>query len=234
MDKDEVVGHHTEILAQLAHAHNAGHILRQGIKQGVVDGSPALGQREGNDNGNGRDQHPHRVARNKVAQAGELGDKRAMTVFFHPLVKEEDEGGQDDDGADHAQRHALGHDHADVPAQRQLHGAQGQEARNGGQAGSGNGGGRLADGVDHGFLVGGGQLFFLFIAVEQEDGKIHRHAQLQHGGQRLGNEADILEEEVGAKVVHQREEQPQHKQKGRDGALQCQEQNEQAGTAAKQ
>ena len=70
--------------------------------------------------------------------------------------------------------------------------------------------------------------------MEQEDGKIHRHAQLQHGGQRLGNEADILEEEVGAKVVHQREEQPQHKQKGCDGALQRQEQNEQAGTAAKQ
>ena len=234
VDEDEVVGHHAKILAQLGRACNAGHILGQGVKQGVVHVRFALGQRKGDDEHDGDHQHPHRVAGHKMAQPGQLGDEGAVLVFFHLPVKEQDEGGQDDDGAHHAQRHALGHHNADVPAQRQPHGTQGQKARNGGQAGSGDGGGGLTDGPHHGFLVGGGVFFFLLVAVEQEDGKIHRHAQLQHRRQCFGDEADVLQKEVGAKVVHQREQQPRHEQQRRDGALQRQKQHQQAGPAAQQ
>ena len=111
-----------------------------------------------------------------MAQMGEPRHEGAVAVFFHPPVKEEDERGQDDDGAEDAQRHALRHNDAKVCAQRQLHGAEGQKARDGGEAGRCDGAHGLADGVLHRLFVGGTGGFFLLVAVEQEDGKIHRHA----------------------------------------------------------
>ena len=81
-----------------------------------------------------------------------------------------------------AQRHALCHDDAEVCAQRQLHGTEGQKARDGRQTGRRDGAHGLTDGVLHGLFVGGTERLFLVVAVEQEDGEIHRHAQLQDRG----------------------------------------------------
>ena len=222
-----MVGHHAEVFAQLVRTHDAGHILRKSGKNVVVNIGLALGQPEGDHQQDEHHHDGHRVLRDKMAQVGELGHKGAVAVFFHPLIEEENERGQDDDGADDAQRHALCHDDAEVCAQRQLHGTEGQKARDGRQAGRRDGAHGLTDGVLHGLFVGGTELLFLVVAVEQEDGEVHRHAQLQNSRQRRGDKADLTEENIRAKVIDQREEQPQHEQKRREPAFQREEQHQQ-------
>ena len=91
---------------------------------------------------------------------------------------------------------------ADIAAQRQAHGTQCKEACNGGQAGSGDGGHGLADGAGHGLFVRGAQLLFFLIAVQQEDGEVHRDTQLQHGGQCFGDVADLAQEDAYKKQAY--------------------------------
>ena len=227
--QDEVRGGHAKILSQFVGAHDAGQVLGQRIEQGVVHLRLALRQGKGNHDGDKHRQDRPGMAGNKVAQPGQLGDHGAVLVFLHRLIKEQDQGGQDDHRADHAQRHALGHYQADVPAQGQPHSAQRQEAGNGGQTGCGNGGHGLADGGDHCLLVGAAQLLFFLVAMQQEDGEVHGHAQLQHRGQRLGNVADLPQKDVGTKVVRNGEQKSDHKQQRRDRAFQREEQDRQAG-----
>ena len=230
VNEDEVGGGHAKVLAQLVGADNAGQVLGQGVEQGVVDFCLVLRNGKG-DQQHKEDGHDGRcVLRDEVAQLGEPGNDGAVLVLLDPLIKGENQRGQDDDGADDAQRHALCHDKADIAAQRQAHGAQGKEARDGGQGGSGDGGHGLADGADHGFLIGGAELFFLLIAVEQEDGEVHRDTQLQHRGKGLGDVTDLTKEDVGAEVVHDGEQKAQHEQQRRDGAFQREEEHQQACT----
>ena len=66
--------------------------------------------------------------------------------------------------------------------------------------------------------------------MQQEDGEVHRNAQLQHGGQRFGDVADLAQKNVGAEVVHNGEQKAQHEQQRGDGAFQREEQYQQAGT----
>ena len=70
--------------------------------------------------------------------------------------------------------------------------------------------------------------------MEQEDGEVHRHTQLQHRRKRLGDVADLTQEDVGAKVVRNGEQQAQHEQHRRDGALQREEQHQHTGTHSAQ
>ena len=229
MHQNEVAGGHAKVLAQLVGAHDAGQILGQGVEQGIVHAGLVLRNGKGNEDED-KDGHDGRcVLGNKVAQLGQPRDDSAVLVFFHPLIKGKDQGGQNDHGADDAQCHALCHDKADIAAQRQTHGAQCKEACNGGQAGSGDGGHGLADSAGHGLLIGGAQLLFFLIAVQQEDGEVHRNAQLQHGGKRLGDVADLPQKDVGAEVVRDGEQQTQHEQQLGDGAFQREEQHQQAG-----
>ena len=228
--QDKVAGGHAEVLTQLVGAHDAGQVLGQRIEQGVVHFGLTLGHDKGDQDQDKDCYDRSRVGRYKVAELGELGDDGAVLVLFHQPVKGKDQSRQDHHRADDAQRHALGHDDADVAAQGQAHGAQRQEAGDGGQAGSGNGGHGLADGTDHGFFIIRAQLLFLLVAVQQEDGEVHRNAQLQHGGQCFGDVADLAQEDVGAEVVRDGEQQAQHEQQRGDGAFQREEQHQQAGT----
>ena len=212
-------GGHAKVLAQLVGANDTGQILGQRVEQSVVDLSLLLGHHKGHQQHKKDDHDGHCVLGNKVAELGQLGHDGAVLVLFDLLIKGQDQSRQNDDGADDTQRHTLCHNNTDIAAQRQAHGAQCQEARNGGQGGSGDGGHGLADGGHHSFLVGGAEFLFLLITVEQEDGKVHRHAQLQHRGKRLGDVADLTQEDVGAKVVRNGEQQAQHEQHRRDGAL---------------
>ena len=65
--------------------------------------------------------------------------------------------------------------------------------------------------------------------MQQEDREVHRNAQLQHGGKRLGDVADLSQQDVGAEVVRDGEQQAQHEQQRGDGAFQREEQHQQAG-----
>ena len=230
MDQDKVAGGHAEVLTQLVGAHDAHQVLGQGVEQGVVHFGLTLGHDKGDQDQDKDCYDRSSVGRYKVAELGELGDDGAVLVLFHQPVKGKDQGRQDHHRADDAQRHALGHDDADVAAQGQAHGAQRQEAGDGGKAGSGDGSHGLADGTDHGFFIIRAQLFFFLIAVQQEDGEVHRNAQLQHGGQCFGDVANLAQEDVGAEVVRDGEQQAQHEQQRGDGAFQREEQHQQAGT----
>ena len=230
MHQNEVAGGHAEVLAQLVGAHDAGQVLRQGVEQGVVHLGLVLRDGKGDEDEDKDNHDGHRVVGNKVAELFQLGDHGAVLVLFHPFIKGKDQGGQDDHGADDAEGNALCHDKADIAAQRQTHGTQCQEACNGGQAGSGDGGHGLADGAGHGLLVGRAQLLFFLIAVQQEDGEVHRDTQLQHGGQCFGDVADLAQKDVGAEVVRNGEQKTQHEQQRGDGAFQRKEQHQKAGT----
>ena len=234
MHQNEVRGGHAEILAQLVGADDAGQVLGQRIEQGVIDFGLLLRRHKGHQQHEEDRHNGGCVFGDEVAGPGQPRDDGAVLVFLDPLIKGQDQRRQDDDGADNAKRHAFCHDDADVAAQRQAHGTQGQEACDGGQRRSGDRGHGLADGADHGFLIGGAKLFFLLIAVQQEDGEVHRNAQLQHGGQRLGDVADLAEEDVRAKVVHDGEQQAQHEQHRGDGALQREEQHQHTGAHSAQ
>ena len=230
MHQNEVAGGHAEVLAQLVGAHDAGQVLRQGVKQGVVDLGLVLRDGKGDEDEDKDNHDGHRVIGNKVAELFQLGDHGAVLVLFHPFIKGKDQGGQDDHGADDTEGNALCHNKADIAAQRQAHGTQCKEARDCGQAGSGDGGHGLADGAGHGFLVGRAQLLLFLIAVQQEDGEVHRDTQLQHGGQCFGDVADLAQKDVGAEVVRNGEQKTQHEQQRGDGAFQRKEQHQKAGT----
>ena len=65
--------------------------------------------------------------------------------------------------------------------------------------------------------------------MQQEDGEVHRNTQLQHGGQCLGDVADLPQKDVGAEVVRDGEQQTQHEQQRGEGAFQREKQHQQAG-----
>lgn len=138
-----------------------------------------------------------------------------------------DERGQDRHSADNAQQHALGHYDADVSPQCQAHGAHCEEARDGGERTCQNGGERLLHGAHHCLvLIRAGTLFFLE-PVQQKDGEIHRHAQLEHRGQSLGDVADLPQKDIGAKVVDNGEYHAQHEDEGYNRFFHAEEQHHQ-------
>ena len=114
-----------------------------------------------------------------------------MLVLGDLLVEDQHQGGQHQNDGGHAQHNALGHDDADVPAQSQPHDAQGQEARHRGQAGGGQGPEGRHNGLGHGIpvIVVIGPL--LLVPVVEEDGVVHGNAQLQNGGDGLGDVRDL-------------------------------------------
>ena len=138
-----------------------------------------------------------------------------------------DERGQDRHSADNAQQHALGHYDADIAPQCQAHGAHCEEACDGGERTCQNGGERLLHGAHHCLvLIRAGTLFFLE-PVQQKDGEIHRHAQLEHRGQSLGDVADLPQKDIGAKVVDNGEYHAQHEDEGYNRFFHAEEQHHQ-------
>ncbi|MPM22155.1 hypothetical protein SDC9_68606 [bioreactor metagenome] len=103
-----------------------------------------------------------------------------MLVLVDLLVENQHQRRQHQNYGGNAQHHALCHDDADIPAQRQAHEAQGQKAGNGGQAAAGEGSERGHNGVCHGVALIHVVPAFLFVAAVEEDGVIHGNAQLQY------------------------------------------------------
>lgn len=150
------------------------------------------------------DQDRHPPFDNEVAQPFHLGDKGAVAEAFDRFVEQHDQCRQHRHGAKHAEQHALRHNHTDIGAQRQAHGAHRQEAGDGGQRAAGDGGEGLLNGGCHCLLVIRLVSFFFLIPVQQEDGEVGGHCQLQHRRQRFGDKGDLSEEVVGAHVVQHR------------------------------
>ena len=222
-------GGHAEVLFQPVGALNARQILGQAVEQGVVDRSFGLRHSEGNEAGHEHRQDRHRVAHYKTGRALQPWNKGAVGMAGDGAPEGKQQRRQNGDGADHPQQNALGHDQADVPPQGKAHGAHGQKARDGGEGTGQNRGEGFLYSLHHGPLrVRTGQLLFLK-PVQQEDGKVHRNPQLQHGGQSLGDVADLAQEDVGAEVIPDGEDHAQHEDQRHHRFLHAQEQHHQTG-----
>ena len=149
-------------------------------------------------------------------------DQRPVPGPLKGLVQQQDHGGKDGHAADHAQHHALGHHQAHIQAQLEAHEAQGHEASHRGDGGAHDAGERQADGPGHGLLVVGTVLELLVVAVPQEDGVVHGHRQLQHRGQRHGDEGDLPQQQIGAHVVEYRHADGSHEHQRHQEAVQQQ------------
>ena len=86
-----------------------------------------------------------------------------MLVLSDLLIENQHQRGQHQNNGSHAQHNALGHNDADIPAQRQPHDAQGQKARYRGEAG----GGQRAEGSNHRSVAKIGILLNQFIFLIQ-------------------------------------------------------------------
>ena len=143
-----------------------------------------------------------------------------MGGLFDEPFKGQKHRRQERDAAEHADDDALDHHHAQVTAQREGHEDQRREARDGGDGGADDGHEGLRDGRGHGVLAGGVGGLGGLVAVQQEDGVVHRDAQLQDRHQRLGDVGDLAQEHVGAHVVHDghadggQEDERQHEGRG--------------------
>ena len=115
---------------------------------------------------------------------------------------------------------ALGQYKAQVPANGKAHQRQGHKAHDGGDATGYNGIHCLVKRCRHGLLVRKALLFLGGEAVQQEDGVIHRHRQLDHRCNAVGEEGDPPEDDVGAHIEdngdpHSEQEQHRFKPGGR-------------------
>ena len=123
-----------------------------------------------------------------------------MRGLFDRAVQQADHTGKQHHCAQQTHDHALTHDDAQVLAQGKAHEADGNEARDGGQAGAQNGSKGQVNCFRHGFVFVCNQRFLFLVAVPQEDGVVQRHAQLQHGGHGLSNIADLAQEVITSHI----------------------------------
>ena len=175
---NEVRGGHVKVVFQLFVGHDGGQIPRQGLIQLVVDPGVGLGVIGGNEQ---QDEQHHNglvVPQDEAVYLVKAGHQALVLMLGDLLVEDQHQRGQHQNDGGHAQHHALGHDDADIPAQRQPHDAQRQEARHCGDAGGGQGAESRNHGLRHGvpliLIVGP----LLLIPMVEENGVVHGHAQL--------------------------------------------------------
>ena len=95
------------------------------------------------------------------------------------------EGGENSNGANHAENNTFGHDKAEIQAQRKSHKTKCDEA-------SDSSGGRTDDGTQGSFDSFFHRFFGVFVFHEmfavgmpKENRIVHSNGELQHGGERL-------------------------------------------------
>ncbi len=187
----EVAGRHVKVVLQLLVADDGRKVPGQGFVQLVVDVRVTLGVDRRKKQQHRQHHQGNLVPEDEAVYSVKGGNQSLVLVLSDLLVEYQHQRRQDQDHRGHSQDHALGHDDADIPAQGQPHEAQGQEARNGGHAAAGEGAEGGDDGLGHGVPLVVTALPLLLVAVVKEDGVIHGHAQLQHGGDGLGDVGNL-------------------------------------------
>ena len=132
-----------------------------------------------------------------------------MREAMDRFIERKDQRGQDDHNRDNAEHHALCHHEADVTAERQPHEAQRQEAEDRCQRAAGQGEKGFGYGARHCVPVVTALFPLLLVPVDKEDGVVHCNAQLQDGGNTLGDIGNLAEEDIRTKVIDNCEAQPQ-------------------------
>ena len=222
----DVLGGDIEKLLHLPLADQRRQVLRQGLGDPVID-ICMLVRIVGGDQHDDEDQDPEPpVLKDPPVEVRKVRKQAPVLPFFDVLVKDQDEAGEHQDHAQDAHHDALCHDKAQVQAQGELHGAEGQEAGNRSERASGQG----AEGRCHGFRHGVPDILvlhlLLFIAPVEEDGIVHGHRQLQNSRDRLGDIGDLPEDDVGAHVIDYGEADAGEEQEGDDRRFKGQEQDD--------
>ena len=124
-----------------------------------------------------------------------------MARFLDPLVAQQHDGGQHQHHGRHAEDDALCQNEADIFAEREVHRAEGEKARDGREAGAGERFERRDDGDRHRVTLVVMVLPLLDVAVIEEDGVVHRHAELQDGGDGLRDVRYFAEYDICAEIV---------------------------------
>ncbi|MPN05475.1 hypothetical protein SDC9_152726 [bioreactor metagenome] len=132
---------------------------------------------------NGRQEHQKSQAHENPAVFQDVdvdfvktGNQRSVLVQVDLIIENQHQRRQHQNHGGDAQQHALRHDDANVPAQRQPHEAQGQKARDGGQAAAGKRGKCRHNGLRHGVALILVIAPFFLISVVKEDGVVHGNA----------------------------------------------------------
>lgn len=226
---DEVRGCHVEILFQAVRSGYAGQILRQRVKNRIVYRCFGLRNRKRDKADQKHDENGRAVLHDEPRRAAELRDEGAVRVSADSPAESHDERGQHRQRTDDAQQDAFRHHEADVHAQRQAHGAQREKAGDRRQRTGGDRGKGFLHRTHHrGFIVRAAAPLLLK-AVQEEDREIHRHAELQNGRQRLGDVADLPEEDIRTEIVGDREEHARHEQQRDHRLPEAQKQDQQRG-----
>ena len=123
-----------------------------------------------------------------------------LPALFDQRVAEQDQGGQDGEGADQADQHALRQGEAHVRPQAEAHERQAQEAGEGGQGAARHRRERRGDRRLHGGGVVRGGFFLLGVSVHEDDGIIHGKDQLHDPHDAVGVFREAGEDQVGPQV----------------------------------
>ena len=136
----------------------------------------------------------------EASDAAHIGKQRLVGGLFDRAVQQADHTGQQNHRAQQAHDHAFAHDNTQILAQGKAHEADGNEARDGGQAGAQDGSKGQVYCFCHGLILVCNLRFLFLVAVPQEDGIVQRHAQLQYSGHSLGDIADLAQEVIASHV----------------------------------
>ena len=154
-----------------------------------------------------------------------------MLGFFNRFIKDKNHCRKDCYTAKHSNDNTFCHNNTKITTKCKCHNTKSYKSCYCGDRTSYNGFECIRNRMSHRtVLISRETALVLFVAIQQENGVIHRNTQLQHGGQCFGDVADLAQQDVGAEVVRDGEQQPQHEQQRGDGAFQREEQHQQAGT----
>jgi len=201
VDHQHVDRIHLEGVIQLLVGDDAVHGLGQRAVQVVVDLVVAVAVEGRHHQDDEADQKRLVVLDDERTESADIRQQRLVHRLLQRLVQHQDHGRQGRDAADQSEQDALGHDNAHVHAQPEAHEAQGDEAGDGRRGGTQHGAEGQFDGLGHGVLRILAGIAPFHVAVPQEDGIVHCHAQLQHRRNRLGDVGNGTQEHVGAQVV---------------------------------
>ena len=111
----------------------------------------------------------------------------SMLPLLNIFIKQHQQGRQDDNGGQYPEDNTLCHYDTDILSQGQLHRTQCQKTCDRCYRGACNGGEGCLNCIGHRLITITAFLFFLLIAVQQEDRIIHGDTQLQYKCQCLRN-----------------------------------------------
>ena len=134
-----------------------------------------------------------------AAHERDLGHKVAVLGLAHVRAKQHQQAGHDHEDRQHGEQDGLDEADGHIRADLELHEQHGHQTADGGQGAGTDLRDTLGQRLDDRLFQGQGLVFF-FKMVAEDDGVVQRKGQLQNVRDRVGNERDGAQQEVGAHV----------------------------------